>query len=90
MFKRRSKKKRGNSKYKFCPVCGTQLLIDDTYCTHCGYSFDKRRKKKKGIKWGRIILLLLLLLLVYVGISYANNQPIIPESIINLLNNSGQ
>ena len=38
------------SKHKYCPVCGAQLLLKDTYCVKCGYSFEERKKKKKRRK----------------------------------------
>jgi uncharacterized membrane protein YvbJ len=73
------------SKHKYCPVCGVQLLIKDTYCVKCGYSFEERKKKKKKIKWKNIIFIGLILLVFYFSLRYFNGQSIIPESFLDAL-----
>jgi len=82
------KKKRGNTgKHKFCPVCGEKLEKLDGYCTHCGYSFEKRKKrKKKGIKWKNIIFIVIILIIFYISIRYFNGQSILPASVQDALN----
>ena len=85
MFRRR--RKRGNiGKHKFCPVCGAKLELHDSYCLKCGYSFVERRRKRRGIKWKNIIIFIIIIIIAYLGIRYFNNQPVIPESIQDLLN----
>ena len=78
------KKKKVNR--KFCPNCGAPLKPEDAYCIHCGYSFGQRQKgqEKKGVKWINLIIAIIIALLIYVGIRYANNQPIIPEFVKEL------
>ena len=72
--------------HKYCPVCGNQLRLDDSYCTRCGYSFVQRKAGSKKIKWKRLLLLLVLIALIYFGFRYANSQPIIPLSWQDALN----
>ncbi len=73
--------------YKFCPVCGAQLKIEDAYCIRCGYSFDARKKKtRKAIKWRNILIVLLLLAAAYFGLRYYNGQSLIPSSVADALN----
>ena len=76
--------------HKFCPVCGTQLKLDDQYCTTCGYSFEARHKKsKKAIKWKNILLLIIVVLAAYLGYRYYNGQPLIPDlkALLNFTSN---
>ena len=73
------------SKHKYCPVCGVQLLIKDTYCVKCGYSFEERKRKKKKIKWKNIILIGLIILVGYFSLRYFNGQSIIPKSLMDVL-----
>jgi len=73
------------SEHKYCPVCGEKLLLKDTYCVKCGYSFEKRKEKKKKIKWKNIIFIGAILLGFYVSLRYFNGQSIIPESIVDAL-----
>ncbi len=75
---------------KFCPLCGTQLNIDDAYCTNCGYSFEARHKKrKKAIKWKNILILIIVVLAIYLGYRYYNGQPIFPDlkTLLNFTSN---
>lgn len=76
--------KRG--KYKYCPVCGARLEIKDTYCTKCGYSFAKRHKRQKKIKWRNLLFVIIILLVFYFSIRYFNGQSIIPTSFPDTLN----
>ena len=71
---------------KFCPVCGMQLKIDDSFCIKCGYSFQNRKKKSRGIKWKNIMIVLIVLLLIYIGIRYSNNEPILPQFLKDIFN----
>jgi predicted nucleic acid-binding Zn ribbon protein len=82
MFKKRVKK----GKHKFCPACGTLSKLDDAYCISCGYAFTNRKHKGKGIKWRNLLFITLVLVMIYIGIRFANGQPILPESIANIFN----
>jgi len=76
--------KRG--KHKYCPVCGAQLQIKDTYCIKCGYSFEQRKKKNKKIKWKNLVFILAIILIFYFSLRYFNGQSIIPNSVSDALN----
>ena len=73
--------------HKFCPACGTKLLLQDTFCFRCGYSFAIRaeKNKKKKIKWRNTIIIIGILIIAYLGLRYANGQTIIPRSFADAL-----
>jgi hypothetical protein len=80
MFKKKERKPEVGE-HKFCPVCGIKLKLNDTFCLQCGYSFAARAEKdKKGVKWRNMVIVLILLLAGYIGLRYANGQPLIPTS----------
>ena len=85
MFRRR--RKRGDvGKHKFCPICGSKLEMHDSYCLRCGYSFVQRKRRRRGIKWKNIIIFIIIIIVGYLGIRYLNKEPILPESVRELLN----
>lgn len=77
-------KKGKKSEVKFCPVCGTQLGVEDSFCIRCGYSFQQRVKKRRGVKWKNLVFIAIILVLVYLGIRYMNGEPLLPTSIGDL------
>ena len=81
---------RRRQQHKFCPVCGTQLRIDDAFCLKCGYSFTARNKRiSRRLNWKNLILLLIVLIAAYVGLRYTNGQPLIPTSFYDAFNFTG-
>ena len=71
---------------KYCPDCGAEIDEKDKYCTKCGYSFEKRKKKK--IKLRNLIILIIAIILIWLGIRIFTGNPLIPEIIKNLLVNN--
>jgi ribosomal protein L40E len=69
---------------KFCPRCGTQNSLTDSYCIKCGYSF--RRAKKSNLK--TIIFIIILLVIGWIAFRTLTNQPIIPAGLSNIFQNS--
>ena len=88
MLRKRRKLKKGNlGNYKFCPVCGNNLELSDTFCTRCGYSFaNRRRKLASKVKWLNVIGVVIILIAIYLGIRFFNGKPIIPTSFGEILN----
>jgi predicted nucleic acid-binding Zn ribbon protein len=77
------KKKKG---VKYCPDCGSELSEKDKYCTKCGYSFDKR--KKKNIKIKNLIILVVVVIIIWIAIRILSGNPIIPQLIIDIFTNN--
>jgi len=75
-------KKIGN---KFCPRCGTQNSLTDSYCIKCGYAFI-HKKNKNNLK--KILILIGLLIIGWIIYAFITKQPIIPRGIINFFQNS--
>jgi len=82
------KRKRGDiGKYKFCPVCGDQLQLEDGYCTRCGYAFsNRRRKRSRKLKLVNIMVGLIIVAAFYFGVRLLNGKTIIPTSIPDIFN----
>ena len=79
-------KKKSIQDHKFCPSCGTQLKITDTFCLKCGYSFAERAvKSKKRINKKNTIILIVILIVAYFGLRYANGQTWLPTSFADAL-----
>lgn len=90
MFRRKKRIPKGNiGNHKFCPICGSQLEVYDTYCTRCGYSFAEREKRKKTskIKWKNILVLIILLVIAYLAITYFTTGTILPDFITSTIEN---
>ncbi len=78
------KKKKG---VKYCPDCGVKLTEKDKYCTKCGYSFEKRKKKKVNVR--NLIILIIVVLIIWIAIRILSGNTIIPKPIWNIfLNNA--
>ncbi len=77
MLKRKKRK-------KFCPKCGAELKQTDKYCTICGYSF-KKRKKKIDIK--RVIIVIIILLILWTAIRLLTGKNPIPQPLIDIFIN---
>jgi len=71
-------------KRKFCPKCGAELKLDDNYCTACGYSFEKRKKK---INLKSVIIAIAILIILWIAIRLILGRPIIPSSLTNIFRN---
>lgn len=71
---------------KFCPKCGTPNKLNDAYCIKCGYSFNPTVRKKKS--FNKIILLIVLIIAGWVIYRVVSKQPIIPEGITNIFQNT--
>ena len=69
-------------KVKFCPRCGAQLNLADSYCIRCGYSFKQRKKK---INLAQIFVVMLVLLGMWCAIRIFLNKPIIPVGVLDFL-----
>lgn len=77
------KKKKG---VKYCPECGAKLTEKDKYCTKCGYSFDKRKKKKVNIR--NLIILIIVVIVIWIAIRLLTGNSIIPQPIIDIFTNN--
>jgi predicted amidophosphoribosyltransferase len=72
---------------KFCPKCGAQINLNDTYCTRCGYSFRGRRIGGKKSSLKTIIIAVVILAIIWAVIRTLTKQPIIPAGLLNLFQN---
>ena len=70
-------------KRKFCPRCGIELDIDDRFCTICGYSFSKRKKKKPKLKM--ILFIIAIFIAFWVIFRMIGDKPIIPEPLTTVI-----
>ena len=64
---------------KYCPRCGTPNNLNDAYCIKCGYAFRHAKKSNFGV---------ILLIIGWTAYRTFTGQPIIPEGITNLFQNS--
>ena len=68
---------------KFCPRCGAQNHVTDTFCIRCGYNFSRRRRTN----WGSIILVLILIIVGWIVLMTFLKKPIVPQELIDMIKN---